>query len=251
MSAIDDYREQERRRAAELRGLAAKVARLLGYTVEPPAADPYTRETVRLHGPDAALLTLTRPWNNPLRVSVHGGYPPGTTQVAYHMPSHTITVAISRGAQAVARDIQRRLLPGYLADLARTQQALRAQANATQAREKVAAHLLAAVPGLRRGEASQTRVTLVYYGHSHSDTNGSVQLSGSGDQVSISLTGPAGVLLPAFTAALGDHEPAGDNGTDDGLDEGMPAAPHQPRPPTNPPEGEPAEGEPAETEPSP
>jgi hypothetical protein len=67
---------------------------------------------------------------------VHGGYPPGTTQVAYRLPTHTITVAISRGAQALARDIGRRLLPGYLADLARAQQALRARADATHARER-------------------------------------------------------------------------------------------------------------------
>jgi hypothetical protein len=219
VSAIDNYREQERRQAAELRGLAAQLAALIGYTVEPPAADPYMRDTVRLHGPDGAVLTLTRQRNNPLRLSVHGRYPPGTTQVAYHLPSHTITISISRGAQAIARDIARRLLPGYLADLARAQQALHTRADASRARERVAAQLLAVVPGLRRGVASDTRVTLVYYGQRHSGTNGSVEISGPGDEVSISLTGPATVLLPAFTAALGDHDPAADDSTDDGIGE--------------------------------
>ncbi len=184
---------------------------------------------MRLHGPDGAALALIRLWHNPLRVSVHGGYPAGTAQVAYHLPSHSITVAVSRGAQAVAGDIARRLLPGYLADLARAQEALRARADATQAREKVAAGLLAAVPGLRRGVASDTRVTLVHYGHG-GGASGSVEISGSGDEVSISLSGPARVLLPVFTAALVNDEPVGDNGMDDG----MPAAPHPPRLPVTP-----------------
>ncbi len=204
MSAIDNYQEQERRQAAELRVLAGEVAGLIGYTVDPPAKDASYRDAVRLHGPDGAALSITRPWNNPLRVSVHAGYPQGTSQVAYHLPEHAITVAVSRGAQAIAREIQRRLLPGYLRDLTKALDALRARADAAQARERVAAGLLAAVPGLRRGIESDTRVTLTYYRGS-AGPNGSVEISGPGDEVSINLTGPAEVLLPMFTAALTDH----------------------------------------------
>jgi hypothetical protein len=130
--------------------------------------------------------------------------------VAYHLPSHTITIAVSRGAQAIARDIQRRLLSAYLADLACAQQALAARIDATQAREKVAAGLLAAVPGLRRGVESDTRVTLIYYGNSRSGPSGSAELFGAGDEVSITLAGPADVLLAAFTAVLGAADPAHD-----------------------------------------
>ncbi len=196
--------DEGRRQAAELRTLATQVAGLIGYTVDPPATDGYYRDAVRLHGPDGAALAIARQRHNPLRVTVHGTYPQRTSQVAYHLPSHDITVAISRGAAVIAREIQRRLLPGYLTDLTTAVQALRQRDDAAQAREKVAAELVAAVPGLRRGVDSDSRVTLSCYGNAatHGTVNGTVAISGHGDTVSVDLTGPADLLLPAFIAAL-------------------------------------------------
>ncbi len=196
------------RQAAELRALATEVAGLIGYTVDPPITDADYRDAVRLHGPDSAALAIARQQNNPLRVAVHAAYPQGTSQVAYHLPDHDITVAIGRGAAAIARQIQRRLLPGYLTDLTTAAQALRQRDDAAQAREKVAAELVAAVPGLRRGVDSHTRVTLSYYGNAatHVTVNGTVAISGHGDTVSVDLTGPTDLLLPAFIAALTSND---------------------------------------------
>jgi hypothetical protein len=104
----------------------------------------------------------------------------------------------------IAQEIQRRLLPRYLTDLTTAVQALRQRDDAAQARENVAAKLVAAVPGLRRGVDSDSRVTLTYYGNpaTHFTVNGTVEISGHGTTVSMNLTGPADLLLPAFIAAL-------------------------------------------------
>jgi hypothetical protein len=79
---------------------------------------------------------MTRQRHNPFRLSIHAGYPDSTRPVAYHLPSHHITVAASRRAEAVAREIQRRLLPDYLSDLAAARDALQQREQAIQAREK-------------------------------------------------------------------------------------------------------------------
>jgi len=55
---------------------------------------------------------------------------------------------------------------------------------------------------------SHTRVTLSYYGNAatHVTVNGTVAISGHGDTVSVDLTGPTDLLLPAFIAALTSND---------------------------------------------
>jgi hypothetical protein len=79
--------------------------------------------TACLEGPEGCSL-FVRPdhheWVRADRVEVSGSWPRGTSAngssqlfAPYH-DSYSITAALSRGPAAVARDIERRLLPGYL-----------------------------------------------------------------------------------------------------------------------------------------
>lgn len=68
----------------------------------------------RLHGPDGAALFISYDYRSPARVSVSGEMP----RTDRPLGRHHVTAAASRGAEGIAGDVARRLLPGYLADLA-------------------------------------------------------------------------------------------------------------------------------------
>lgn len=101
---------------AELRRLAPAIARALGAGW--CAREKHTRYQ-ELAGPDGLLVWLaaTHPDARKGRVVVRGSLPlrtrHGQILLDHGISNPQITVAIARGADAVAREIKRRLLPGY------------------------------------------------------------------------------------------------------------------------------------------
>lgn len=194
---------EERTQATQTRKLATLVAGLLGggYTVETGTVDDWTgiaRYTSIRNG--EARLSFSRMWNKPDRIEISGCPPHDARNVVGKLGRHEITVAASRDASAVTREIERRLLPGYLADLDRVTQAIARRDAELAARPKIADDLKAAVPALRDHLMTSGRTGLGTYGENMS---GDIEIYGDGAEVMINLRGPTDVLLPLFIAALG------------------------------------------------
>lgn len=100
----------------QLTALARDIARELGKLREETwTSGPGWHSTqYKLSGPDEAELYVSTSYQTPGRIAAHGGYPRTNAQVGHE----DITVAISRGPAATAKDINRRLLPVYLTRLA-------------------------------------------------------------------------------------------------------------------------------------
>lgn len=108
--------------------LAAQVVAEMGksWSVAPANPDDYDRDvsapySVHLDGPAGARLWLQVDFRRPERVNVRGVLEPGARyridQKIYDPARVEISVAVSRGARMVARDIARRLWPAYWAGL--------------------------------------------------------------------------------------------------------------------------------------
>jgi hypothetical protein len=98
--------------------LAADVAAGLGLGW---VADPEVTDwQAWVCGPDGQRLLLSPPDNRecPQRVQVQTCFPWSSGSYHRSVESRHITCALARGAEDVARDIARRLLPGYLEELA-------------------------------------------------------------------------------------------------------------------------------------
>lgn len=125
----------------DIEGLAIKVAASLdGFS-----ADIHADRPVYLTRPDGARLVIRRPWRRPERLRIIAGYPSG--KAAHDLPRHEITVAASRGAQTIAAEITRRLLPAYERDLATFRDRLAKTAAEDVKRAEFAQRLLTILPG--------------------------------------------------------------------------------------------------------
>lgn len=102
---------------AEFGRLAADVARELGQLrSETWEVRPGYRDTQRkLTGPDGAAVYFSALIHTPGRAEANGNYP--RTNASAKGARFSCSVAIDRGAAAIARDIARKVLPGYLAAL--------------------------------------------------------------------------------------------------------------------------------------
>ncbi len=120
--------------AALAQGIARELGKLRG---ESWAAGPGWHDTQRrLHGPDEAELFIsTDSWRTrgKGRITAHGSYP--TTNL--RVDPEEITVAETRGAEAVAKEISRRLLPAYLDRLAEVREYNEAERPGYEARGQV------------------------------------------------------------------------------------------------------------------
>lgn len=105
----------------------------------------------RLCGPDDEDIHMSQAWEysrqdrlvlsgsltGELRTHIHDN--------VYPYPRHEITVSRSKSAERIARDIERRLLPGYRATLATARRIQRRHQERTAARDALAAELIAAL----------------------------------------------------------------------------------------------------------
>lgn len=171
---------QETRELA--RGVAAELGPDWRATVEPGQED---WPGVYLVGPDQAKLYLRGVWNDAGRLQVSGGYPQnhGRPQV------YSITVARTRGATVIAREITRRLLPSYLKTLAEVIADIERDRQAAERRAYNAGELAKLIPGatVRDDPRSGSYNTEVRWYDSGTTGRGygELQLSYHGDGVSV------------------------------------------------------------------
>lgn len=110
----------------QLRQLAARVARYLGDGWQPDTKcnsdwghGAYLRQG---HHPDAPRLSLSgEDWraSSKGRIRVDGSWPPDRHPYPYGVDAPSISVAVTRGAETIAAEIRRRLLPAYREGLAK------------------------------------------------------------------------------------------------------------------------------------
>jgi hypothetical protein len=101
---------------------------------------------VWLGHPDGRRLFVRRLWNDHDRIEVSGHYP--HSDYYFQSGEHRrITVAIAREPAAIAKEITRRLLPGYVQVLAKVQAHLAKQAAGDTRRAELAARLARLIPG--------------------------------------------------------------------------------------------------------
>lgn len=113
-------------------------------------------------GPDGADLFFRMDGK---RLQISGSYPHGTHQKVWGYEHHSITVSPDRSDEAIAKDIQRRLLPKYLPELANVLERLRLHDEGANAQAEVAkdlARVLGTTPGV--GEVSIYRSEHGIYG---------------------------------------------------------------------------------------
>ena len=98
----------------ELLALGETVASHLGADWKANMVEDSWRPIAELKRPDGATVSLV---TNGARLSVKGVYPTPYNYLIKRTPN--ISVALHRGAETIARNIQRRFLPDYLATYAK------------------------------------------------------------------------------------------------------------------------------------
>jgi hypothetical protein len=193
-----------------LLGLAEEVAVELGDGWS-PAAGACPRGTIAYvrHRDGRAVYLGTAVGLVPSgRVLIHGEYPGRW----YSDESNRcrITVSAGRTAAAIAADIRRRLLPGYEPLLARARASVAQQQEDLEDRERVAAEILAAVPGAERSgvQAREHGVALRLPGPGYR-YNVDIYSGAGGTNVNLDLRGVPAEDAVRMLAALGADE-AGD-----------------------------------------
>ena len=151
---------------------------------------------IGLQGPAGARLRIE---SNAPRVVIDGIYP-GEIGHLYRIDRHEISVSRSRGAEVIAREITRRLLPVYLPDLEKAQELVLRNAQNLAARLRLAQRIEALLPGseLRNRTSHQTdnEILLSIPGESR----GTVRLENNGARAYLELRAvPADVLLRIVT----------------------------------------------------
>jgi hypothetical protein len=179
----------------EIEHLARGAATHLGgWQVRPSEGPGYL-----LSGPAGEELLAQRVWNDRSRVLVTGCYPAG--EDTWRLPVHEITVAAARGPAVIAREIGRRLLPGYRVDLAQqAERAARLAAGDRQRAQRVAA-LLAVIPAATVTDGTGHAST-ISWPHTEAAGRGSIRLSGDGSTTSIELTAAPAQLAASIAAVV-------------------------------------------------
>lgn len=156
--------------------VAAEVAPLLG--------DGWTFKDDPQHfggtvlGPDEADLFFRMDGK---RLVISGSYPDGAYNKAYGYETHRITVSPGRPAEAIAKEVQRRLLPHYLPTLATVLRRIQQHDEGVDGQRRAAAELAAIV-----GE--EPRESEVYVSLHQHGTYGKVRVLHGGDRVSLELS---------------------------------------------------------------
>ena len=172
--------------AALAASIAAELGKLRGETW---TAGPGWHNTQRrLHGPDQAVLYVSTSYQEPGRIAAHGGYPSTTTTVG----REDITVAVSRGPAVIAREINRRLLPAYLARLAEVIKYNQTERADYEERGRVLGQVAGLLGGTYRQEPYEPGKSGNYSGsvslyHLPGALFGSVSASGSPDTLDLDL----------------------------------------------------------------
>lgn len=155
MTTNDDLRNQ-------IRPLVTATAEALGEGWKVEEQDTHTG--LHIVNGDGASLFMRIIWNNDSRIEISGTYPK-TQYSIYGFGNHEITVSRLKSAKAIAGDITRRLLPGYLKDLHALQERI-AKNDARDNREAEIAATLEMTPGtLVKGNRTEYGWSLRGVGH--------------------------------------------------------------------------------------
>lgn len=186
-----------------VRGLARQVADQLGWTVD---GDWDCYGAVIANG--GMGLHLQEPHGRPGYVKVVGRYPP-TSYYFRRGERDSIGVRADRGPQVIAREIRRRLLPTYVATLAKVREHEAEEAADAAARSRFAGYVTGLFPPgavCMPGHCqSKTRTEVLIRGRGDDVSGGWVKSSGDGQTVDLDLDRiPAAVALRMLEAlALG------------------------------------------------
>jgi hypothetical protein len=162
------------------RQLAVSVATALGegWVVDTNAEYDGWR-VVYIDGPDGLRLAVGLDWRNTDRMDVSGVYPPNPDRSAsegHRLKHHKIGMSRFREPDVIAKEIRRRLLPGFTEDLQALLDARQRDADNEAARQKaINTLLLCDVPG-----SSKTTDGLYFPG-------GSVRMNADGTTAHIEM----------------------------------------------------------------
>lgn len=211
----DDWRARDRAVDDALRTLAPAIAEELNAMLEgggwwadidEPDGDRFSRPIVTVRGPGDSALRLNKADTGDVmtKVQIHGLYPQGDTIYWRKDVVDHINVGAARGAEVFAREIVRRLLPGYLPALADAQRRV-ANAKAAVERRHARRDRLREVLGMGRADLidhqqseSQSQLYLNLPGSQY----GSVTLTGDGSDGKLELTGVPYEHLVAYVTLL-------------------------------------------------
>lgn len=166
----------------EIRHLAADVAaELPGWSFFP---DENYDMGAKLSGPDGQGIRMFKEMWNSERLMITGVYPPGSHP--FDLGScPRISVSPSRGAAAIARDISRRLLPGYVALLAGVNAAMAEHEVARDARRAVLTKAMAIIGRGCSPDAEEREISLYGLAGGY----GNLRLNHHGDSGEITIRG--------------------------------------------------------------
>lgn len=198
--------------SAEFGQLAGEIARelvwLRGERWE--SLPGYHASQRKLCGPDGAEVWVRQPVKTPGRVEAHGGYP--RTNASAKGETFSCTVAIDRGARAVAKSIAARVLPGYLPALAAVLKYNEAEQAAHETRQALMREL-AGILGLpfvqtdyRPGDKDTYTDQLSLY-DLPGRVSGMVEASGAGDVVKLHADYVPAQTAREMLAVLAHHAP--------------------------------------------
>jgi hypothetical protein len=170
-----------------------------------PDTSPFWKDAThatRIVGPDGATLFLrlgSENSNRRGRLIISGAYPEGSSAL-YGVEYHEITVDATKSPDVIARDINRRLLPSYLPELATVTARLQDQKTAEASRAE-ATRRLGALPGVSafRQDTSKAYVDL-------RGVHGDVSVNHDGDSADVTLRRVPLDLVEAFLATLNREE---------------------------------------------
>ena len=195
---------------AERTGLAAQVAANLGVGSKSVAGDNAYRDDVTLQGPDGEQVHLR--WDGYAakgRVLIGGSL---DTDLYQHKPYNaknlTITVAETKPAAQIARDIERRLLPDYRELLATVRASKAASDKAEQERSDLLDELLALL-GLGCERWTHNRHDELHIGKYGDQIHGSVEATYGGEakfEIRTTPRNAAQAVAAAIAAARKEKE---------------------------------------------
>lgn len=185
---------------ARMRNLAREIAPLLGDGWAYDATREDFTWAAFIDGPNGERLQLAAPmYDAPGKVTIHANLPDGSRDVLRYDENgrHEIGVSESRGAQVIAREITRRLLPSYLEQLADVQARISRKNHAAEVRADVVANLARAFRGSVASNPDELR-----FGHGSRDYYGSVTVRHDATAVDLEMHGVSVDIARKIAALL-------------------------------------------------
>lgn len=151
-----------------------------------------------LKGPGRAELVMRVDQKDPRRVVVRTRFPRRAREVV-SLDEARITIAADRGPEVIAKEIERRVLPGYLIELERGQDAIERSDQNERARAEAVARLIREAPVLTTRRDGEVRH---WYGWGESLEMVSVVFMGDASRCKVEMEGASARLLPALLSVI-------------------------------------------------